>query len=345
MTQSARSATLLDAFALQGMSFVPVGGPPGGLEWRCSLGRVALACALTVGLHRHRIFVLPDRRHLAGAMHVIASSQAKRWDIVRTSWWPEETEGLVELLQTATVAAACAGVERIVTRLAHDDPRLPNFEVAGFRPYTQETVFGLDLAQSAPERDGLAVRRYSRKDARSLHYLYNAMTPPNVRNMEATTERDFLEPYAHGAGVVVERDGQVLAAGGWLPPRPRDAALLRLLLKADAVTAGEEALLALLQHAVQQGVQRVWLPVRDYTADGMAAARLAGLAPELTRTVLVKHTAALVRPSMFNRLRETPAAIPAVHGTGLVHSGSHVPHCRLRTEGRPPRREAPASVA
>jgi hypothetical protein len=314
------------------------------LESRCSLGPMTLVCALTACARRHRIFVLREGRHLTGAMHIIASFHAKRWDVVQTSDVPGEAEGLVDLLQAVTVAAACAGVERIVTRIAHDDPRLPSFEDAGFRPYTQETVFGLDLAHSTVLRDGLAVRPYSKKDAWPLERLYNAMTPPNVRNMEATTARDFLEPFCHGAGVVVERDGQILAAAGSLSPYPRDAALLRLLLQVDAVTAGEAALLAILRRSARQGVRRVWLPVRDYMADALAAARLAGLTPELTRTVLVKHTAALVRPSVFSRMRETPAAMPAVNGTRLVHSGSHVPHCRLRNEVRSRRREAPVSV-
>jgi hypothetical protein len=60
---------------------------------------------------------------------------------------------------------------------------------------------------------------------------------------------------------------------------------------------------------------------------------------------MVKHTAALVRPPVFARLRENPATLPAVNGTRLVHNGAHAPQCRLRNEMRPRRREAPVSIA
>jgi hypothetical protein len=72
---------------------------------------------------------------------------------------------------------------------------------------------------------------------------------------------------------------------------------------------------------------------------------LAGMGPVMTRAVLVKHTAAVVRPPVFARLREAPATLPAVNGTRIVHNGCHVPQCRLRNDGRPRRREAPVTVA
>jgi len=171
------------------------------------------------------------------------------------------------------------------------------------------------------------------------------MTPPNVRQMEITTSREFLEPFVRGRGLVVERGGELLAATGFLPRRPRETALVRLIVRVDAVAAGEAALLAAAHRLATAGVQQALLPVREYMADCLAAARLAGMTPLCTRAVLVKHTAALIRPPVFARLREGPAALPAVNGSRLVHNGSHVPQCRLRNEARPRRREAPVSVA
>lgn len=344
MTRSARSATLLDAYALRHLPLAPVGGTVGALERGCSPSPLALLLAVTA-CGGHRLFVARDGRRLEGVLHVVSHSHAHRWEAARTGGDTGESDWLPDVLQAATSAAAIAGVGKMVARLEHDDDRLPCFEDAGFRPYTQETVFAMELPSAASLRDGFTVRPFGRQDEWRLLRLYHTMTPPNVQTMEVMTPRDFFAPFARGAGVVVERGGELLAAVGVAPRQSPDAALLTLVLRVDAVAAGEAALLSAIERLGRRGIRTVWLPVRDYLADSLAAARLAGLAPVLTRSILVKHTQALIRPPVFARLRESPAALPAVNGTRLVHSGAHVPHCRLRNDPRPRRREAPVSVA
>jgi hypothetical protein len=344
VTRSTRTATLLNAYALHRLSFAPVGGPPGPLESPCAPSAWELLLSLTVG-GCHRIFLAHSGRRLEGALHVTAHGYGKRWEIVRTAEPIDDCDWLPDALQATTVAAALAGIGKIVARIGHDDPRLIAFEDAGFRPYSQETVFAMDIGRGPAIGGGFNIRAFCKRDEWTFQRLYAAMTPPNVRQTEITTQREFLEPFARGRGIVVERGGELLAAAGSLPRRPRDTALVRLIVRVDAVAAGEAALLATAQRLAAAGVQQALLPVREYMADCLAAARLAGMTPLCTRAVLVKHTAALVRPPVFARLREGPAAMPAVNGTRLVHNGSHVPQCRLRNEARPRRREAPVSVA
>jgi hypothetical protein len=344
VTRSARMATLLDAYDLHRVQFSPVGGLPGALESPCTPPALAVLLALLASSGCHRWLVSRQGRQLEGALHVTAHGYARRWEVVQTSGQPEDSDWLPDLLQAATVAAAANGMEKIVARIGHDDPRLRLFEDAGFRPYAQEAIFGKDITDSEREESGFDVRPFCKRDRWSLLRLYNAMTPANVGNMELMTARDFLKPFANGV-VVVEGRNDVLAAGGCLPHNRREVALLRLLVRIDAVAAGEAALLELLRRLRARGVQSVLLPVRDYMADCMAVARLAGMDQMMTRAVLVKHTAALVRPPVFSRLRENPAALPAVNGTRLVHNGAHTPQCRLRNEARPRRREAPVSIA
>jgi len=345
VTRSVRTATPLDAFALRRTPFSAVGGPPGPLESQCAAVPSPLLLALSACGGSQRILVSRQGRRLEGALHVTAHSYARRWEIVQTSGQPEDSDWLPELLQAATVAAAAAGVEKIVARIGHDDPRLCHFEASGFRPYAQETIFGREVTLPLAVEGGFNVRPYSRRDEWKLQRLYTNMTPQNVGHMELMTPRDFLKPFSSGGGLVVEGGGEVLAAGGYLPRSPRDVALLRLLVRVDAVAAAEAALLALFGRLSARNVQHALLPVRDYMADCLAAARLAGMTPFMTRAVLVKHTAALVRPPVFGRLREVPSTLPAVNGTRLVNNGCHAPQCRLRNEARPRRREAPVSVA
>lgn len=344
MTRSARCATLLDAFALHRLSFTPVGGPPGLLESHCAPSAWELLLSLTGG-GGHRVFLVKSGRRPEGAVHVTAHGSGKRWEVVQTAGPIDDSDWLPDALQATTVAAALAGIGKIVVRICHDDPRLIALEDSGFRPYSQETVFALEIGEVPPVGGGFHIRAFCKRDEWTMQRLYTAMTPPNVRQMEVTPQREFLEPFARGRGMVVERGGELLAAAGYVPRRPRETALLRLLVRVDAVAAGEAALLAAVHQLARSGVQQAFLPVRDYTADCLAAARLAGMTPLCTRAVLVKHTAALVRPPVFARLREGPAALPAVNGTRLVHNGSHVPQCRLRNQAQPRRREAPVSVA
>jgi hypothetical protein len=345
VTRSARMATLLDSYALRRMTFSPVGGPPGPLESHCALSALSLLFALAVGGGCHRLFVARQGRRVAGALHAAALGYGQRWEIVQTSDDADDEDWLPDLLQAATAAAAAAGMAKLVARIGHDDPRLPFFEDAGFRPYSQETVFATGASLPARVSDGFLLRQFCKGDAWTLERLYNSMTPPNVRNMELISPREFLEPFARGRGLVVEGNGEVLAAAGHLPCHPRGRALVRLLVRVDAVAAGEAVLLELLHRLTRNGVQTMLLPVRDYMADCLASARLAGMGPVMTRAVLVKHTAAVVRPPVFARLREAPATLPAVNGTRIVHNGCHVPQCRLRNDGRPRRREAPVTVA
>lgn len=346
MTRSTRTATLLDAYALHRARFSPVGGPLGALESPCAPSALSMLLSLTGLGGNHRIVVSRRGRRFEGALHLLAHGYARRWEVLQCSdpTEDEHADWLPDLLQAATVAAAAAGMEKIVARIGHDDVRLAHFEDAGFRPYTQETVFGQELAIEEPGDVGFGIRPFCKRDKWTLLRLYNAMTPQNVGNMELMTAHDFLRPFARD-GIVMEGGGEVLAAGGYLPHHPEQTALLRLLVRVDAVAAGEAVALELMRRLNGRGVQRVLLPVRDYSADCLAVARLAGMTPVMTRAVMVKHTAALVRPPVFARLRENPATLPAVNGTRLVHNGAHAPQCRLRNETRPRRREAPVSVA
>lgn len=343
MTRSTRTATLLDAYALRRLRFSPVGGVLGTLESPCAPNALSLLLALTACGGCHHLLVTHVGRRLEGAVHLTAHGYAKRWEVAQTSGPSEDSDWLPELLQAATVAAAAAGMEKIVARVGHHDPRLAQFEDAGFRPYAQETVFGQEIAPSNGADEEQHGRPFCKDDVWTLQRLYNSMTPQNVGNMELMTAREFLKPFRQG--VVIEDGGIIQAAGGYLPRRPQEVALLRLLVRVDAVAAGEAALLELVRRLGTRGVRAALLPVRDYMADCLTAARLAGMTPVMTRAVMVKHTAALVRPPVFNRLRENPATLPAVNGTRLVHNGSHSPQCRLHNETPARRREAPVSVA
>lgn len=346
MTRSARPADLLDLVSLRSLPLHPLGGPWADTDGAVAPGPLPLLVALTAGFGQHRLIVASEKRRLEGAVHLICRPRAHRWEVARAAPVQGRHDWLADVLDVASVVAAAQGIPRVMARVARDDARLPAFEEAGFRPYSCETIFGAELGDPAEPSDAFTLRAVQRADELALQHLLGMGTPPTVQATDSWEPREVFAPFIHGPNVLVEENGEVLAAAGAILGRRCQVANLRLIVRPNHAAAGEVALTALLSQLGRRGVKQAWLVVRDYLADGLTAARLAGLTAVGAQDVLVKHTAALVRQAAFStRLRDVPAAIPAVHGSHLVHGGAHVRQCRLRGEARPRRRAVPTCAA
>ncbi|MHB8577870.1 MAG: hypothetical protein ACYDCQ_21365, partial [Dehalococcoidia bacterium] len=131
----------------------------------------------------------------------------------------EEAEPvLAALLEQLTRGAAAAKVLRIFLRVRAESALIEAARRHGFVPITPEFLlrFNGETPAIGPASD-VVIRPRDRGDGFALFRLYNAVTPPEVRWLEAATYAEWIaaqEKRGGGRGrldVVAELDGQIVA--------------------------------------------------------------------------------------------------------------------------------------
>ncbi|HUF81060.1 MAG TPA: hypothetical protein VMN03_07985 [Burkholderiales bacterium] len=148
-----------------------------------------------------------------------------------------DAEGAVvgELLTQAVQAAGGAGVEKLFMRIGAGTELLGPAREAGFMPYQEEALYGLNGALDAKP---VECRPVTVADSYPLFRLYTASVPEAIRRHEAVTyaewqagmERRWLR---NGVQLVVEKDGAI--QGSVRASRLAQGVLLDLTLSPEAI--------------------------------------------------------------------------------------------------------------
>ena len=144
------------------------------------------------------------------------------WEIVEV--YVEGTgEGLTDVLDRLSRAAASRSGQAIFLRLAQKDPLVDTARVSGFFPCVAETLFSRPNGGLAPRRQGglserpSGVRYRTPADDHGLFRLYNAATPAKVRHLMGMTLDQWKSSQLRSEGArdewVLEGNGNIV---GWL---------------------------------------------------------------------------------------------------------------------------------
>jgi hypothetical protein len=139
------------------------------------------------------------------------------------------------LLTQAVQAAGDAGAEKLFMRLDAASGLLTAAREAGFFPYQEETLYGLNRPLGA---EAIDCRAATSSDSYPLFRLYTACTPEPVRRHEAVTYAEWQSGMERrwmrgGIEVVREREGRLQAHAR--ASRLAQGVLFDLTLTADAV--------------------------------------------------------------------------------------------------------------
>ena len=144
------------------------------------------------------------------------------WEIVEV--YLEGTgEGLTDVLDPLSRAAASQSGQVIFLRLAEKDPLIDAARVSGFFPFLAETLFIRPNGGLAPRQRGnlterpSGVRDRTPADDHGLFRLYNAATPAEARHLIGMTLDQWKSSRQRSKGArdewVLEENGSVV---GWL---------------------------------------------------------------------------------------------------------------------------------
>ena len=144
------------------------------------------------------------------------------WEIVEL--YLEGTgEGLTDVLDALSRAAASRGGQTVFLRLAKIDPLVDVVKVSGFFPCLAETLFSRPNGARAPQHQGdleerpSGVRDRTPADDHGLFRLYNAATPAEARHLIGMTLDQWKSSRWRSEGArdewVLEEEGAIV---GWL---------------------------------------------------------------------------------------------------------------------------------
>lgn len=205
------------------------------------------------------------------------------WDIVRLVAHGTCEDLLAPLFGAVTHDMQRRGVPRLFARAGEEtaDRLRPH----GFEPLAREVVL-VGPGRVAPRDGGLppGSRYRMPQDAWPLHQLEHEITPPLVRQLEGITSLDWSDG-KHGAEIVVERDGKIVAWIGWRAARGTFRPM-GILVHHDHIDVGPE----LIHHALREtGTSRALVRVRDYQAETISLLQAAGFEPIGEETLIVKY--------------------------------------------------------
>ena len=202
-----------------------------------------------------------------------------------------------QLLEYSVKRAGNRGVKRLFAKVPGDCPIREAFDRVGFESYMAEDIFALDgpLATSL-ECDQM--REQEPGDTWAVHQLYHAAVPKEVQFAEAWTSHQWdtagrKRTKASGRSFVLENGHQIAAYA-----RVRTgakAAAIEFMYQPEYRQALESFCGAVVDRAVrEEGATRVFVAVRAYQAELVAALGLLGFVSVGRQDLLVKYTAAKV---------------------------------------------------
>ncbi len=194
-------------------------------------------------------FVSVKRQRLQALVGARQRGGRQAWEIDYLVDCGAEDAVLGELLSQAITTAAESGAEKVFLRLAAKSDLMVPAREAGFMPYQEEVLYGLEGAFDVEPID---CRPATPADSYPLFRLYTACTPEAIRRNEAVTysewqagmERRWLR---NGTQLVTEDDGKLTAA--IRAARLSQGALFDLTLSAEAI-ADATGLLAAAYRAI-----------------------------------------------------------------------------------------------
>ena len=214
----------------------------------------ALGAALAMWLgggRRMWVDVRGRQIHGIATARELASPEAWEIDTLVDAGAEDDGEVIGGLLRQAAEAAAEAGVQRVLLRLAADAPAIGDAMRAGFSVAMREQLWAGEGIRVTDSTQATSVRLVEDADAFSLFQLYNRVVPMDGRRALAATFEEWQAVQDRrwlGRGArefVAERDGRICAAlalghGG-------ERAQFSLLAGLDA----EESVAALLAEAAR----------------------------------------------------------------------------------------------
>ena len=158
-----------------------------------------------VSVRRQRLHALVGTRHRGGR---------QAWEIDYLIDCGAETAVLGELLVHAVEAAGRNGAEKLFLRLAADTELLTPAREAGFLPYQEETLYGLE--GGVPE-EPIECRPVTPADSYPLFRLYTACVPEATRRHEAVTYTEWLAGMErrwlrNGVHLLLEHEDSIVGA-------------------------------------------------------------------------------------------------------------------------------------
>ena len=235
------------------------------------------------------------------------------------------------LLAEAARGLGALGCQRIYATVPYGNGAEQVFQQAGFATFTREQIFFLDAsgvralraAQTSSE-SVLAIRRLRKRDAWNVLRLYAVVTPRHVQNAEAmlTTEgaSDKLEDWwehLNGTSYIIEASGALIGLARIT--RGRLATWVRFHLAPQAGAYAADTVAQTMALISKTRTRPIYVAVRDYEGGIRAALEAAGLALQLERSNMVKHTTVRVREPLpwLAPVLET-SKTPAIHRTQRV---------------------------
>jgi len=232
------------------------------------------------------------------------------------------------LLAEGTQEIGSRGGQRLFAQITSGNGMEEVFRQAGFTAYAHETIYRLkNLPADLSQADCL--RRKHTRDGWNLLRLYTDITPRPVQIAEGMLSSagqggkvgDWWEQ-SRRAGFILEVDGEL--AGAVRIQRGRAAHWLRLGLHPQAQKYGDQLLRGALAK-LRAAPHPIYCAVRDYESGIAAELEQAGFQHVMTRSLLVKHTTARAKESIFKlapalEKRPEPAASVSHHSEGRAQS-------------------------
>ncbi len=211
---------------------------------------------------RHRCtFVWWDRFHLRALGTIRVRSGVRAWEIERLHLNEEGQRVTEELLERLSQYAGQRGAERIFLRVPHDSSLVEHARRAGFFPSHKEYLLhgevGRTISGDAGKETPGCLRPRQAHEEFALFQLYCASTPVQVRAALGITLDQWRDARERAFGNATElaylRDNKIT---GWLNFHPqRRATPVDLVVHPN----DEEALSALVSHALSQRQLQTWL--------------------------------------------------------------------------------------
>lgn len=220
------------------------------------------------------------------------------------------------LLEGAGIEAAGRGIQRIFAGLPEAGTEIDVFQQAGFTPYAGEDVYCLANQRAEQSVDGLPDLRLQRADDwPALQRLCVALTPQRVRQAEGGIAaalrgerhcRQYVLPGENGNDLAAAVS---ICAGG-------QAHWLRILAHPDAGHLTDDLVRWGTSALGNHSARPVYCNVRQYESGVWPALESAGFEPFATRTLLVKHTVAMLKssaPDLVPALARTAEPVPPAY--------------------------------
>jgi len=206
-----------------------------------------------------------------------------------------------QLLEHLVVDAGEKGAQRIYARLSTDSPQLPIFNQTGFHAFTREMLFVYDHDKAIERPVNLQLKNQRGRDLWQIHRLYETVTPSPVQHAEQLNSdsweisKGYFPRFTKEVAWVMSEDQADRATAYVRILSHRNKHLIKIM----NLDNQREILPDLLRFALSQlktGADcQVYCSIREYQAEQEVALEETGFKYFGRQSVLVKHTATMVR--------------------------------------------------